>query len=90
MEKLSYALGLGVGRQLAQMGTNDLNVDSFAEAIKDVLAGNQLKISNHEAQKIVEEYFAKKKAEMEAQARAEAARSTTYERGCQIPFLHPL
>ena len=73
MEKLSYALGLGVGRQLAQMGTNDLNVDSFAEAIKDVLAGNQLKISNHEAQKIVEEYFAKKEAEITAQ-RQEAGR----------------
>lgn len=73
MEKLSYALGLGVGRQLAQMGTNDLNVDSFAEAIKDVLAGNQLKVSNQEAQKIVEEYFAKKEAELTAK-RQEAGR----------------
>ena len=46
MDKVSYALGLGIGRQLAQMGATDLNIDDFAEAIKDVLAGNTLKVSN--------------------------------------------
>ena len=39
MDKVSYALGLGIGHQLMQMGASDLNIDDFAEAIKDVLAG---------------------------------------------------
>ena len=58
MDKVSYALGLGIGRQLAQMGATELNIDDFATAIKDVIAGNDLKVSNREAQQIVQEYFA--------------------------------
>ena len=58
MDKVSYALGLGIGQQLAQMGATDLNVDDFAQSIKDVLAGNELKVSHLEAQQIVQEYFA--------------------------------
>ena len=58
MDKVSYALGLGIGRQLAQMGATGLNIDDFAAAIKDVLAGNDLKVSNREAQQIVQDYFA--------------------------------
>ena len=39
MDKLSYALGLGIGRQLNDMGANSLDIDDFAQAIKDVIAG---------------------------------------------------
>ena len=39
MDNVSYALGLGIGRQLLQMGATDLSIDDFACAIKDVLAG---------------------------------------------------
>ena len=53
MDKISYALGLGIGRQLAQMGAAELNIDDFATAIKDVIAGNDLKVSHREAQQIV-------------------------------------
>ena len=60
MDKVSYALGLGIGQQLAQMGATDLNVDDFAQSIKDVLAGAELKVSHRDAQQIVQEYFAKK------------------------------
>ena len=70
MEKVSYALGLGIGQQLAQMGASDLNVDAFAQAIKDVLAGNELKVSHREAQGIVEQYFRKKQAAMDAERAA--------------------
>ena len=59
MDKLSYALGLGIGQQLAQMGARDLNVDDFAQSIRDVLEGHELKVSHREAQQIVQEYFAK-------------------------------
>ena len=33
MDKLSYALGLGIGRQLSQMGADSLNIDDFAQTI---------------------------------------------------------
>ena len=49
MDKVSYALGIGIGRQLSQMGAADLNIDDFAQAIKDVIAGD-LKLGDAEAQ----------------------------------------
>ncbi|MBQ4277901.1 MAG: FKBP-type peptidyl-prolyl cis-trans isomerase [Bacteroidaceae bacterium] len=59
MDKLSYALGLGIGQQLRQMGLKDvLQVDDFAQSIVDVLNGNELKVSNSEAQNIVQSFFA--------------------------------
>ena len=66
MDKVSYALGLGIGQQLAQMGAQDLNIDDFAQAIKDVIAGNELKVQHRDAQQIVQEYFAKQEQEMNA------------------------
>jgi FKBP-type peptidyl-prolyl cis-trans isomerase FklB len=75
MDKLSYALGLGIGQQLAQMGAgSDLNVDDFAQSIKDVLAGSELKVSHREAQQIVQEYFSKKEEKMNAE-RAEKGKA---------------
>ena len=78
MDKVSYALGLGIGQQLAQMGANDLNVDDFAQSIKDVLAGNDLKVSHREAQEIVQEYFAKKEEKLNAE-RAEKGKAAKAE-----------
>ena len=49
MDKLSYSLGLGIGRQLAQMGAKDINVDDFAQSIKDALAGKTPAVSDQEA-----------------------------------------
>lgn len=67
MDKVSYALGLGIGRQLAQMGASELNIDDFAAAIKDVIAGNELKVSNREAQTIVQDYFRKQEEKLSAE-----------------------
>ena len=58
MDKLSYALGMGIGQQLAQMGARDLNVTDFAQSIRDILDGVEPKISHREAQQIVQQYFA--------------------------------
>ena len=74
MDKVSYALGLGIGHQLLQMGADDLNIDDFAAAIKDVLAGNELKVSNRDAQQIVQDYFTKKEASLNKQ-RAEQGKA---------------
>ena len=69
MKKLSYALGLGIGRQLAQMGAEDLNIDDFSQAIKDILTGKEPQVSDQEAQKLVTTFF----EEQEAKQRAAAA-----------------
>ena len=74
MDKLSYGLGLGIGQQLKQMDIEGLNIDDFATAIKDVLAGNTLKVDNREAQKIVQDYFQEKEAKM-TKAREEQGRN---------------
>ena len=68
MDKLSYALGLGIGRQLAQMGAEQLSIDDFAQAIKDVVAGGQLKLDEAEAQVIVQEFFQKHEEKQRAAA----------------------
>ena len=59
MDKISYALGIGIGRQLSQMGADNLNVDDFGQAIKDVLAGKNLQLDENEAQTIVQNFFRK-------------------------------
>ena len=67
MDKVSYALGLGIGQQLVQMGAAELNIDDFAQAIKDVIAGGELKVQHREAQQIVQDYFAKQEQKINAQ-----------------------
>lgn len=67
MDKFSYGLGLGIGQQLAQMGA-EVNVDDFAQAIRDVLEGKETAVSFAEAQQIVNSHF----AEMEKKAHAAA------------------
>lgn len=70
MDKLSYALGLGIGQQLKQMGLKDvLKIEDFSQSIIDVLADAPLKVSNAEGQKIVNDFFQR----LEDVKRAEAA-----------------
>jgi FKBP-type peptidyl-prolyl cis-trans isomerase FklB len=64
MDKLSYALGMGIGQQLAQMGARDLNVTDFAQSIRDILDGVEPKISHREAQQIVQQYFAQQEEKL--------------------------
>lgn len=68
MDKLSYALGIGIGSQLAGMGAKELNIDDFAQAIKDVVSGSALKVDNAEAQTLVQNFFRKQEAERQAVA----------------------
>lgn len=68
MDKLSYALGLGIGQQLKKMGLKDvLVVDDFSQSIVDVLQGNDLKVSNTDAQSIVNGFFAEQESRMKAE-----------------------
>ena len=67
MDKFSYAIGLGIGQNLLSMGARNIEVNDFAQAIKDVLEGNQTAISHTEAREIVNKYF----TELEAKINAE-------------------
>lgn len=78
MDKVSYALGLGIGQQLAQMGASDLNIDDFADAIKDVINGNELKVPHKDAQTIVQEYFRQQEERINA-IRAEQGKAAKAE-----------
>ena len=74
MDKLSYALGIGIGSQLAGMGAKELNIDDFAQAIKDVISGSELKVDNAEAQTLVQNFFQEQEAKQQAAA-AEAGKA---------------
>lgn len=67
MNKVSYALGIGIGRQLAQMGADELNIDDFAQAVKDAISGS-LQMDDAEAQALVQDFFAKQEAKQQAAA----------------------
>src|SRR3712207_3091690 len=58
MDKFSYAIGLGIGQNLLSMGAKGIAIEDFAQAIKDVVEGNQTAISHTEARDIVNKYFA--------------------------------
>lgn len=74
MDKLSYALGIGIGSQLAGMGAKELNIDDFAQAIKDVISGSELKVDNAEAQTLVQNFFQEQEVKQQAAA-AEAGKA---------------
>ena len=74
MDKVSYALGIGIGHQLANMGGQELNIDDFAQAVKDVLGGKELKIKSSEAPQIVQQLFAEQEQKIQQQ-RQEAGKA---------------
>ena len=67
MDKFSYAFGLGIGQNLLSMGARGINVEDFAQAISDVLNGNNTAITHNEAREIVNKYFEELEAKMNAE-----------------------
>ncbi len=66
MEKISYALGLGIGQQLKSMGIENFSVADFAKSVEDVIEDRELSMTHVEAQQMLNTYFAeleKKQAE---------------------------
>ena len=70
MDKTSYALGIGIGRQLAQMGATDINVGDFAQAVTDAMTG-KTQMGDAEAQQLVNAFFEQKQREQATRAKAE-------------------
>ena len=97
MNKISYALGLGIGQQLKNMGIKDFSVQDFTQSICDVLSDAEPAISHREAQTLLNEYFDKQareqaqgaiaegKAFLEANAKKEGV--TTTKSGLQYQVL---
>lgn len=73
MDKLSYALGMGIGTQLCQLGAQDINLDDFMTAVKDMLEGKEARVSQQDAQKLVNEFF-QKQEQREIERRREAGK----------------
>lgn len=70
MDKLSYAWGLAMGRQLQGMGMKELNVDDFKDAVKAVFDGTEPAISPEEAQKLIQDYLNDLQSKAEEAAKA--------------------
>ena len=60
MEKISYALGLGIGQQLKSMNIENFDIKEFSRSIEDVMAGRDTDMTAREAQVMLSEYFQKK------------------------------
>ena len=58
MDKVSYALGLGIGHQLKAMGGNRRVIDDLAQAIKDVINDATTQMDIKEAQIIASNFMA--------------------------------
>lgn len=71
MDKLSYAWGLAMARQLQGMGLKELNIEDFKDGVKGVFEGTEPAISPEEAQKLIQDYLAELQKKAEAAARAE-------------------
>lgn len=73
MNKISYALGLGIGQQLKSMNIENFSVEDFTRSILDVMEGKEPAMSAREAQQMLNEYFENKAKEDAQQAIAEGA-----------------
>lgn len=68
MDKLSYALGMSMGHNFKGTGIKTLNSADFAAGVASVYDGVKPEMNFDEAKRIVNEYFAKLEAEMQAEA----------------------
>ncbi len=75
MEKISYALGLGIGQQLKSMNIENFDIKEFSRSIEDVMAGRDTDMTAREAQVMLSEYFQKKEKE---QAEENIAKGKAY------------
>ena len=68
MDKLSYALGMSMGHNFKGTGIKTLNSADFAAGVASVYDGVKPEMTFDEAKRIVNAYFAKLEAEMQAEA----------------------
>ncbi|MBI1337117.1 MAG: FKBP-type peptidyl-prolyl cis-trans isomerase [Phycisphaera sp.] len=69
-EKVSYAIGLNIGMNMAQQGMTGLDADAIAKGIKDMLAGGKPRLSPEDIQAAMLDYQTQMQQEMAAQGEA--------------------
>lgn len=76
MDKLSYAWGMLMGKQLQGMGAKEIKLDDFFDGLKDTYDeskdSTQLKIKIEDAQTLINEYLQKLQNEAEAKIKETA------------------
>lgn len=75
MDKISYALGLGIGQQIKSMNIENFQLDDFARSIADVMEGRETALSSREAQALLQDYFSRKQKQ---EAQEHIARGKAY------------
>jgi FKBP-type peptidyl-prolyl cis-trans isomerase FklB len=63
MDKISYALGLGIGQQIKSMNIENFSIEDFAKSIRDVMEDKETAFTSREAQVMLQEFFQKKQKE---------------------------
>ena len=58
LDSVSYSLGVSVANNLANNGFEDLQPLALSNAFQDVLMGNEVRISEEDANRIIQTYFA--------------------------------
>ncbi len=71
MDKLSYAWGLAMGKQLQAMGVKEINSEEFKDGVKVAFVGGEPKMPVEEAQKLINDYLQDLEKKAEAMAREE-------------------
>lgn len=71
MDKLSYAWGLAMGKQLQAMGVKEINSEEFKDGVKVAFDGGEPKMPVEEAQKLINDYLRDLEKKAEAMAREE-------------------
>ena len=54
MDKISYALGLGIGQQLKSMNIKGFNLSEFSRSIGQIMDGQPTDMTAREAQEMLE------------------------------------
>lgn len=75
MNKISYALGLGIGQQLKSMNIEDFSIEDFSRSISEVMEGKQTEMSARDAQMMLNQYFQEQEAQ---QAKKNVAAGKAY------------
>ncbi len=68
MDKLSYALGMSMGHNFKGSGIKTIDSKDFAAGVAAVYDGTKPEMTYDEAKRIVQDYFTKLEAEMQAEA----------------------
>ena len=72
--KLSYTFGMDIGNSLKQQG-EEIDLDAMFEAIRDVYAGRDTKMTIEEATAVRQAYIQRKQQELAAEREAQVSRN---------------